>query len=81
MWLINQQTCAAFDYPCCVLLYKKVIGLFKVWYEPHSNSCCHFPPDISCWFYLPVVLIKFPVENGACRQRVHSWLEDKTSRL
>lgn len=62
-----------------ILSYKKVIiGLI---YKPRSNLPCHFPPAVSCCFYLPVTLIVLPVENGAILQRVHSWLEDKTSRL
>lgn len=73
---VKCQSCAAFNF---ILWSKKVIiGLI---YKPRSNLPCHFLPAVSCWFYLPVALVVLPVENGAILQRVHSWLEDKTSRL
>lgn len=80
---LRNSKCAATNFPnkSCngIMLSRKVISFYL--YRPLTNLCCHFPSAVSCWFYLPVVLIVFPVENGACLQRVHSWLEDKTSRL
>lgn len=67
--------------PNVFLLYRKVISLFYVCINLALLCVVIFLQPFHAGFIFLVVLIMLPVENGACPQRVHSWLEDKTPRL